>query len=176
VYQGAATGATYLTLITEAADGTELGEATVSVNLDDQLIDGAETGQRETLPEGLKDQQAWLVDARWMSADYALPFIRGIKPGAAQEDVVSAFFSRSQEEPQYSIQDINPAVDETWRINENANLGASVSACEDGSVNYVYGWCTLDTPDDWREYDQLVYHIAGGFVVSIDLTYSSDPE
>jgi hypothetical protein len=176
VYQGAATGETYLTLRTEA-DGAELGEATVAVALDDALIDGAESGERETLPEGLEDKEAYLVGARWMSADYALPFIRGVKPGASKADVVAAFFSRNPEEPEYSIQDINPAVDESWSIGDgSAPIGGSFSYCEDGSASYVYGWCTLDDPDEWREYYTLTYTIPSDTVASIELVYSTDPE
>jgi hypothetical protein len=176
VYQGAATGETYLTLSTETESGEELGDATIAVSLDDELIDGMESGQRETLPEGLQDQEAWLVDAHWMSKDYPLPTIRGIAPGASQEDVVAAFFSLSREQPEYAAKDINPAVDDTWLINEYARIGGFSSESEDGGVDYTYGWCTLDAPDEWREYDQLVYHILGGVVRSIDLSYSSDPE
>lgn len=176
VYQGAATGETYLTLRTEA-DGAELGEATVVVPLDGELIDGAETGERETLPEGLEDKEAYLVGARWMSAHYALPTIRGVKPGAAKADVVQAFFSRNAEEPEYTIQDINPAVDETWYIGaESAPLGGSSSHCEDGSTSYVYGWCTLDDPDAWREYFTLTYTIPSDTVAAIELSYFTDPE
>ena len=54
VYQGAATGATYLTMRTDS-DGTELGEATIALYVEGELIDGQETGERETLPEGLSD-------------------------------------------------------------------------------------------------------------------------
>ena len=176
VYQGAATGETYLTLRTDAADGTELGEATVAVALNDQLIDGMETGERETLPEGLEDKEARLVGARWMSEDYALPAIRGVKPGAAKEDVVAAFYSSSAEEPTYNVHDINAAVDETWYIGENAPIGGSSSYCEDGSTSYVYGWCTLDAPDEWREYFTLAYTIPADTVMAIDLGYTTDPE
>jgi hypothetical protein len=177
VYQGAATGETYLTLRTEAADGTELGEATVAVALDGELIDGAETGERETPPVGLFEKEAYLVGARWMSADYALPAIRGVKPGAAKADAVAAFYSRNAEEPEYTIQDINPAVDETWYIgNESAPLGGGSSHCEDGSTSYVYGWCTLDAPDEWREYFTLSYTIPADTVAAIDLSYFTDPE
>ena len=176
VYQGAATGETYLTLRTDAQDGTELGEATVAVALDDQLIDGMETGERETLPEGLEDKEARLVGARWMSEDYALPAIRGVKSGAAKEDVVAAFYSSSAEEPAYNVHDINAAVDETWYIGENAPIGGSSSHCEDGSTSYVYGWCTLDAPDEWREYFTLSYTIPADTVMAIDLGYTTDPE
>lgn len=175
VYQGAATGETWLTMTTTGADGLEAGEATVAVALD-SLIGGQETGERATLPEGIQDKDARLVDARWISADYPLPFVRGVKPGADQADVVKAFFSRSADAPDYSIQDINPAVDEAWQIDANAFIGARASACEDGSTDFVYGWCTLDAPDEWREYERLTYHIAGGAVLSIDLNYTSDPE
>jgi hypothetical protein len=176
VYQGAATGETWLTLTTNGADGLEAGEATVSVALDDQLIDGKETGECTTLPEGLQDHDAWLVDARWISADYPLPAIRGVKPGAAQADVIKAFFSHSADAPDYSAQDINPAVDDTWQIGDNVMLGGASFESEDGGVDFVYSWCTLDAPEEWREYNQLVYHISGGTVQSITLRYSSDPE
>ena len=176
VYQGAAIGETYLTLHAENAEGVQLGEATLSVNLDDQLIDGVEEGQRETLPEGLSDKDAWLVSAEWHDALYKLPCIRGVAPGAAQADVVAAFFSHNQELPDYSAQDINPAVDDTWQIGDNVMLGGASFESEDGGVDFVYSWCTLTAPDEWREYLQLVYHISGGTVGSITLRYSSDPE
>ena len=175
VYEGPATGQTYLTLRTEA-NGVELGEATVAVMLEDELIDGAETGERETLPEGLGDAEAWLKSARWMSKDYALPFVRGVKPGAAQADVVAAFYSKSAAEPDYTVRDINPAVDENWRIDETAPLGGYAVSREDGGTDFVYGWCTLDEPDQWREYFQLVYHLTRDAVTSIELSYFTDPE
>jgi hypothetical protein len=177
VYQGAATGETYLTLRTETDNGAELGEATISVALDGELIDSAETGERATLPEGLEDKEAWLVGARWLSANYALPFVRGVKPGAAQADVVAAFFSNSAEEPDYTIQDINPAVDETWLIGGGSMpIGGSFNHYEDGSTACVYSWCTLDEPDEWREYYALAYTFPVDTVSSIELSYFTDPE
>lgn len=117
-----------------------------------------------------------MIGARWLSGDYALPVVRGIAPGAAAQDVVSAFFSYSDEYPDYAVQDINPDVDDTWSIGEDALIGGFSFEDEDGGVDYVYGWCTLDAPDEWREYDQLTYQTAGGFVREIELTYSTDPE
>jgi len=175
VYEGPATGQTYLTLRTEA-DGVELGEATLVVSPEDELIDGAETGERETLPEGLSGLGAWLKSARWMSKDYALPFVRGVKPGAAQADVVAAFFSNSAGEPDYTVHDINPAVDESWWIDDSAPLGGYAVSREDGGVDYVYGWCTLDEPEEWREYFQLVYHLMAEAVTNVELSYFTDPE
>jgi hypothetical protein len=176
VYQGAATGATYLTMHTDA-NGSELGEATIVLYVEGELIDGQETGERETLPEGLEKNDAWLVGARWMSADYALPAIRGVKPGAAEGDVVKAFFSNSAEEPSYTIQAINPDVDETWVINGGTvPIGGSVNRFEDGSKAFVYGWCTPDYPEEWREYYALTYTIPTDTVASIELSYATDPE
>lgn len=174
-YQGAATGETYLTLFS-AANGSQLGETTVGISPVDGVIAGVESGMSESLPEGLSGLEARFIGARWLSADYALPAIRGLMPGAAQADVVSAFYSRSADRPDYAVQDINPSVDETWRIDENTQIGGFSSEGKDGGMDYVYGWCTLDAPDEWREYRVLTYHIADGLVQNIKLTYETDPE
>ena len=177
-YQGPATGETYLTLRTAAEDGTPLGEVTLRVTLEDGLIEGLEAGESEALPEGLEGLEATLLSAKWQRADYPLPAIRGVQPGAAQADVAAAFFTLSAGLADYTIQDINPAVDETWYRNETWPVGGFTLPTEnaDGIAAFLYGWCTLDEPDQWREYRSLFYHLDGGVVSSIDLSYSTDPE
>ncbi len=177
-YQGPATGETYLTLRSAAEDGAPLGEVTLRVSLEDGLIEGLEAGESEALPEGLDDLGADLLSAKWQRADYPLPAIRGVQTGAAQADVVAAFFTRSAGVADYTVQDINPAVDETWYRNETWPVGGFTLATgnADGIEAFLYGWCTLDEPDQWREYRSLFYHMDDGVVSAIDLAYSTDPE
>ncbi len=177
-YQGPATGETYLTLSTTAEDGAPRGEVTLRVTLENGLIDGREDGESDSLPEGLDGLTADLLGAKWQRADYPLPAVRGLKPGAAQADVAAAFFSRVSGSASYAVQDINPAVDEAWRIDETWPVGGFTLTQEgkDGFAAFVYGWCTLDEPDQWREYRSLFYHLDDGAVSAIDLTYGTDPE
>ena len=177
-YQGPATGETYLTLSTTAEDGAPRGEVTLRVTLENGPIDGREDGESDSLPEGLDGLTADLLSAKWQRADYPLPAIRGVQPGAAQADVVAAFFTRSAGVADYTVQDINPAVDETWYRNETWPVGGFTLATgnADGIEAFLYGWCTLDEPDQWREYRSLFYHMDDGVVSAIDLAYSTDPE
>ncbi len=177
-YQGPATGETYLTLRSAAEDGAALGEVTLRVTVEDGLIEGLEAGESEALPKGLEGLEAALLTAKWQRADYPLPAVRGVKPGAAEADVAAAFFTRSAGLADYTIQDINPAVDETWYRDETWPVGGftlrRVNA--DGIAAFLYGWCTLDAPDQWREYRSLYYYMDGGAVSAISLSYATDPE
>ena len=159
-----------LALRTDDTKGEALGFAMVAFTADGKVLEQIPPGEFDVLPEAILSLEARLVEAWWMSDAYALPTIRGVKVGAAAQDVVQAFFSRNPELPEYTITDLNPAVDETWNIREGALIGAEAST-EPGENNtsslYSYGWCNLNNANEKRTYYSLEYGVRKGSVFSI---------
>ncbi len=166
----------WLTLVSAAADGAELGEATIAVTAEDGAIGGAEDGESAALPDGLQGLEARLIGARWLSGDYALPVVRASRRARRRRTSSPHSSPTATNTPTTPCRTSTPTWTTPGRSAKTALIGGFSFEDEDGGVDYVYGWCTLDAPDEWREYDQLTYQTAGGFVREIELTYSTDPE
>lgn len=175
-YEGDATGNTYITMFTYDAVDTLLGSVTVVVTAEEGLIFDAEDGRGGILPDEVMALPAWLAEAEWLDESYPLPAIRGVNIGAHSEQVVAAFYSHGEETPAYDAKDINPAVDESWELDEYQLIGAEAEIELGEEPIFRYGWATLNEPEEWREYYTLEYTLLDGLVESIVLIYDCDPE
>lgn len=177
-FEGEATGISYLTLINETEDEI-LGITTLALYAEEGLIEGAPDGIALSLGEETMAREAWLTDAYWAHADYALPLIRAVGLGAAASDVVAAFHSESPDMPDYGLDALHEDA-ASARIFRDAFFilgGQRLTDEETGETIYHYGWCShLEEEESWREYFSLDYIIAEERVQAIILSYSADPE
>ena len=99
---------------------------------------------------------------QWNAPEFAeiIPFVRGIGFSSTIEDVRAAFVDKLDPDTEYGmlydVTDINPKADDTWT---KATLGGLVMNDDVYGYIAIYTWCDLKSPDDFHEYDRMVYGV-----------------
>jgi len=128
------------------------------------LPEGLEEGENLALSQESRSLAAKLSAIVWQAPGTGMEPVRGVQPGAREEEVRAAFYDSGHETDIYSAQDVLPGVE----LPEWDFLGAKKVVDEEGTFLF-YNW--MDPAPALGEYQvaALYYYLTGGVVEEVAL-------